>query len=506
MEGKKMLYRSLILILLFGASSVDAQTIFERRISINGQYCFSNGAFQNSDGSYYLFATQYRYIGASEETSGDPIVFKVSKEGSVIWSKQLNLHGDVVSVARDSAGNFIVNGIFWTDVAGYDYRFISHISKNIDSSWTENVKGNIGGMNTRDSNGHIDSVITIVADSFKVYIDNYSKVNHEDSVLITQNYDSLFLGFGLIKVSDDCKIKWSLGLDDRIDPLNIISLSDSGMFLLLGAWNPSNSWHGDKVFIAKMDALGNIVWNKSLDVAKNSNVISAIETDNGDIVAIGNSDSNSFILKFDKDGALQKGKKYSLPDATTNFSTIIRTQDHGCIIAGDILRPLRDTNEVLLLKLDSTFEGCNLSGITCSVRSDDLISTPLSYHTLRDSSDNRVFTSALKDPLLTYHGWDMCSDNSVGPSIVLYSHAVYPNPVAVGQTLHIPLNTFRGRAKYTITISDVLGAIVHSEELWSEAGQECFQIPVIQLLSGSYTIDVKENSNSMRYWFKFIKE
>src|SRR5258705_9528008 len=120
MEGN-MSYWSLILFLSFITGSVNAQTVFERRIPLNRQYCYGDAIFQNPDGSYYLFSTQYRYIGPSEETSGDPIVFKINTDGSVLWSRRLNLDGDVVSVIHDSVGNFIVSGIFWTDVVGLDY-------------------------------------------------------------------------------------------------------------------------------------------------------------------------------------------------------------------------------------------------------------------------------------------------------------------------------------------------------------------------------------------------
>ncbi|HET9135468.1 MAG TPA: T9SS type A sorting domain-containing protein [Candidatus Kapabacteria bacterium] len=500
-----MRYWSLILFLLLITASVNAQSVFERRISVQGRYGFSNAVFQNSDGSYYLFANQPEYVGPAYATSGDPIIYKISEDGTILWSKRLNLNGDVVSVAQDSVGSFIVNVIYWTDVAGLDYRFISHVSKNIDSSWTESIRQNLRGLYTRDSKGHIDSVVTVVSDSFTVYIDNYSWVNHDDSVLIVQNLDSSFSSCGLIKVSNDREIKWSLRLDDGIDPLNIIPLSDSGIFLLLGEWNPSHSYHGDKMFIAKMDRTGNAIWNHSLDIAKNSSIVSACEADNGDIIAIGNSDSNSFILKFNKDGILQKAKKYSVANATPNFLTIIRTQDHGCIIAGDILRPVRDTNEILLLKLDSTLQGCNLSDVTCSISSANLLSSQLLYHTLRDTADNRIFTSALNDPLHSYQESDICSDNTV-PSVLSNSQPVYPNPVLVNQILSIPLDGLGESGGYTLSILNVVGAVVHSEELRLEAGQQHIQVSVNDLLPGSYVIDVKDSRNSGSHRFKFIKE
>src|ERR1043165_2423628 len=99
MEGK-MRYWSLVLLLLLVTGSVNAQSVFERWISIEGKYGFSNAIFQNCDGSYYLFANQPEYIGPAYATSGDPIVFKISADGSPLWGKRLDLHGDVVSVDR----------------------------------------------------------------------------------------------------------------------------------------------------------------------------------------------------------------------------------------------------------------------------------------------------------------------------------------------------------------------------------------------------------------------
>ena len=161
---------------------------------------------------------------------------------------------------------------------------------------------------------------------------------------------------------------------------------------------------------------------------------------------------------------------------------------------------------MLFLKLDSTFEGCNLSDVNCSISSANLLSSQLLYHTLRDSADNRIFNSALNDPLHTYKESDICSENTVVSSVISNSQLLYPNPVLVNQILNIPLGDLGENGRYTLIILNVVGTVVHSEELRLVAGQQDIQISVNDLLPGSYVIDIKESGNFGSHRFKFIKE
>ncbi len=252
-----------------------------------GDYAYS--IIQTSDGGYAIAGATYSSDGdiSGYNGNGDFWIVKIDAQGNVQWQKALGGSDwdEAYSIRQTDDGGFVI--------AGY--------SKSNDGD----VSGNHGA-----------------GDYWIVKLDSYGNIQWQKS----------------------------LGGSDEDWPNSIIQTSDGG-YIVVG-WTYSNdgdvsgnhSYYKD-YWIVKLDANGNIQWQKCLGGSENDEAFSIIQTSDGGYLVAGYSESNDgdvsgnhgnndfWIVKLDSYGNIQWQKCFGGSSGETAYS-IVQTSDGGYLVAG----------------------------------------------------------------------------------------------------------------------------------------------------------------------------
>lgn len=367
---------------------------------------FANSIQQTSDGGYIV-------AGSSSSSDGDVTggngfidsdywIVKLDASGSLDWQKTLGGSGNdfAESIQQTSDGGYIVAG-YSSSVDGdiisnkgfYDYWIVKlDALGNID--WQKTLGGSEddyansiqqtsdGGYIVAGSSKSIDGDITGNNGDYDYWIVKLDALGNivwqktlggsgtEMVRSIQQTSDGGYIVAGFTKSSDgdvtgnngdeDCwivkldalgNIDWqkTLGGSNTDDAYSIQQTTDGG-YIVAGYSKSSDgdvsgNKGGEDYWIVKLDALGNIDWQKTLGGSNTDNPSSIQQTSDGGYIICGVSDSNDgdvignngdedyWIVKLDALGNLdwQKTLGGSNTDAA---SSIQQTSDGGYIIAG----------------------------------------------------------------------------------------------------------------------------------------------------------------------------
>jgi len=194
-----------------------------------------------------------------------------------------------------------------------------------------------------------------------------------------------FSDFWIIKLNSEGNLVWqrSLGGSDE-DVANAVAATNDGGCVVAGSSNSNDGdvsiHHGDAAFadywVVKLDAEGNIQWQRSLGGTGDDNASSVIQTSDGGYVVAGTSSSTDgdvtgnhggddcWIVKLDSTGTILWQKSLG-GSANDGASSIVQTRDGGIAIAaysfsddGDITGHHLSTgnSDYWIVKLNATGE------------------------------------------------------------------------------------------------------------------------------------------------------
>lgn len=159
------------------------------------------------------------------------------------------------------------------------------------------------------------SIVKQVALGTSYYDGGYRVLVNGDRVFVVGYINSHGANSGIsggvvIKLDKDLNVDWVLLVDNPGEDAvySITKVTDG--YLITGRVEGSDGWSGYG-FVAKIDAQGNVLWKKRINL-NYSRIVSAVETGDGDYILVGwwggKSNTDGFIIKLTKDGVFEDGK------------------------------------------------------------------------------------------------------------------------------------------------------------------------------------------------------
>jgi len=309
---------------------------------------------QTSDGGYIMAGKTYSNDGdvSGNHGNGDFWVVKLNSVGDIVWQRCFGGSGDdwATSIHPTVDGGYIVTG--WTkstdgDVKGYHADTTADIwILKLDSLgnilWQRCVDGTKGDYIYSacvKPNGDIVIAVGTTSDS------DSAAEYHSDTI-----YSAL-----VIKLSAEGEILWQRRFGgSRADAAVSIRSTTDGGYIFVGATNSQDieRYHGDTtvdIWVVKLDANGELQWQKCLGGSNNELAYSIYPTAEGGYIVAGFTDSNDgdvsgnhdiyfpngdiWVVKLTPKGELQWQKCFGGEDRESATS-ICPTGDGGFIVIG----------------------------------------------------------------------------------------------------------------------------------------------------------------------------
>jgi len=165
----------------------------------------------------------------------------------------------------------------------------------------------------------------------------------------------------ILKLNENGKLVWqkTFGGENNEEALSIQQTNDGGY--IVAGWTASYGVEYIDVYILKLDMNGNLLWQKTFGGAGEDAALSIQQTkDGGYIVAgvtksFGAGDFDVYILKLDADGNLVWQKTFGGTDEDVAYS-VQQTKDGGYVVAGYTRSFGGSDKDVYILKIDENGE------------------------------------------------------------------------------------------------------------------------------------------------------
>jgi hypothetical protein len=252
------------------------------------------------------------------------------------------------------------------------------------------------------------------------WVKTYGDVNNDESSSIQQTSDGGFvvagvkdIGTGIgdawvMKLYQDGTIDWQKTYaNSYTDEARSIQQTSDGGFIISGETGFNGFGTGD-IWILKLDAGGNITWEKAYgdeDLSGIQEIANSIkETFDGGYIVAGKTSGDIWILKLDQDGDLIWQKSYG-SEGLDNISDIQQTGDGGYIAAGET------ADSVLALKLDA------FGNIIWGKSYSNIYYSYSSASSIRQTTDGGYIVAGLNSFSGDYDIWvlKLDSNGNVGP-------------------------------------------------------------------------------------------
>lgn len=281
-----------------------------------GSNDFAYSVKATSDGGYIVAGTSYSQNGQITQPKGnlDYWIVKLDANGAMVWQKSYGGSGldDARSVIQTTDGNYVVAGFSSSadgDITnpkeGKDY-WIIKLDTNGELLWEKSFGG------TGDDEAY--SIIQTTDGGFAVA----GSTTSEDGDITNANgwYD-----YWILKLDANGNLVWqkSYGEDQGDVAYSIIQTHDGGY----GVIGSSTTINGDNDYrFIKLDALGNVVWDKSFGSSGDDVARSIVQTGDGGYVIAGRTNSTDgdvtvnyggydvWLVKTDSAGNLVWQKNY----------------------------------------------------------------------------------------------------------------------------------------------------------------------------------------------------
>ncbi len=184
----------------------------------------------------------------------------------------------------------------------------------------------------------------------------------------------------LIKVSSEGAVEWEQEYGgDGFDRIHCVTTSNDGGYVF-GGWINSDisgdvseaSFGEDDYWIVKVNATGNIQWDRRIGGAFDDKCYDITNSTDGGFVAVGTSYnaggpnvSNVRVVKLDADGTILWDNEFGQTDVENQGFSIEPTNDDGFIISGATFKPTGDSDMYLLkVNANGSFAWSNQIGGT----------------------------------------------------------------------------------------------------------------------------------------------
>jgi hypothetical protein len=160
----------------------------------------------------------------------------------------------------------------------------------------------------------------------------------------------------VVKIDDNGVLRWNVTVGGaEVDKLFSAAKTQDG-FLLVGLTDSFSNNNESDVWVVKIDLNGNVIWNKtygwSMDDA--GRAIAQTEDDNYVVVgytdSVGNGDYDFLLLKIDADGNMLWNKTYGGTQSDKAYA-IVATSG-GCVVAGDTRSKGAGDDDAWVIKVD----------------------------------------------------------------------------------------------------------------------------------------------------------
>lgn len=301
---------------------------------------YANSIEQTTDGGYIIAgktnSNNGDVVNKKEENGYDYWIIKLDKNGNLQWQKIFG--GDSFDEANDvkqtSDGGYIVAGTSRSNFTNKERKILDGFNT---KNWILKLdrEGNIEWQNVFGGSGYEYS-INIYQSNDKGYI--IGGYINESTITSQSNYD-----FTLIKLNDKGVVQWQKkygGTNDEV--LFSLQQTQDGGYIMAGS---TNSIDGDVTnvkgggidfWVVKLNADGEIIWQKAIGETADDYITSIQETPDGGYIMVGSVgifNKNGIVLKLDKNGVLVWKKRMGGTENDMFFS-IQATKDNEYILAG----------------------------------------------------------------------------------------------------------------------------------------------------------------------------
>ncbi|MBI5360577.1 MAG: hypothetical protein HZA48_08355 [Planctomycetes bacterium] len=328
----------------------DGSIVWEKTYG-GAKYDSATSIQQTIDGGYIVAGETYSF----GEGLNDIWVLKLDGDGTIVWQKTYGRSGaDNVfsSIQQTFDGGYIIAGysVFTQISSSYPYQIISNdicIIK-LDS------EGAIVWQKVFDSSG-LDYAGSIqqTTDGGYIVAGESMPYTTEINSIITENIDIFVL-----KLKSDGSIDWQKTYPDAKavgdDYAYFVQQTIDGGYVVSGDTNSFGAG-GYDLLVLRLDAAGDIVWQKTYGGVEWEEYGLIRQTSDGEYVLSGITDEfggNMLVLKLNGNGEIDWQKTYGGSDAE-DVQSIQQTSGGGFIIAGDTYSFGAGWSDIWILKIGS---------------------------------------------------------------------------------------------------------------------------------------------------------
>jgi len=298
-----------------------ATAIVDRIKDVTWQKTFDSGyeaksIQQTTDGGYIVAGSTYSF-GAGKE---DVYILKLNAKGELEWQKTFGGWNDegANSIQQTTDGGYIVAG--WTNSfgsGGYDVYVLKL-----------NAKGQLEWQKTFGGEGS-DGAMSIQQTTDGGYI----------VAGWTESFGSGGHDVYILKLNAKGQLEWqkTFGGEGSDGAMSIQQTTDGGY--IVAGWTKSFAYRGQEVYILKLNAKGEVGWQKTFGGEYGDGAMSIQQTtDSGYIVAgwtwsFGSGEDDIYILKLNAKGEVEWHKTFG-SEGSDGAMSIQQTTDGGYIVAG----------------------------------------------------------------------------------------------------------------------------------------------------------------------------
>jgi hypothetical protein len=315
-------------------------------------YIWLDSLIQTPDQGYILAGTMKVLVGTSFRNNvltsyynpEIPIVFKIDSSGQMLWNKTFSFHaisGDVlIGIIQTNEGGYALLGYEGADYSGSNglwivktsADFVSQSYMAINNTLFQHssflIQSNDGGyvFNTRSYYTHFASLIkTDGSGNVKwnvttpgYFNDNSGYFNDPTCVVKTNDDGYVFsTRHYLIKIDTLGNLQWNKTVNEVVlNPHTLIATSDGGFAMV-------NYLGGGSGTLVKTDSFGNVVINQNYGVNNlfTGGLMAVAQSNDGGYVLTGSSGSSFVLIKTDESGLSPSAQPTSTPTPTPTPTT-----------------------------------------------------------------------------------------------------------------------------------------------------------------------------------------
>lgn len=365
----------MLAVVLLGCTAVFAQPNIqiEWQRTIGGDNADKvTNIFQTPDGGYILGGVSGSGIsGEKTDTSrggGDYWILKVDDTCAIEWQKTIGGGGGErsVSVAFTSDGGYILGGVSNSGISGektdtcrgqYDY-WIVKLDASGSVQWQKTYGGadNGPGMVLFTGTDNLSKIIQTSDGGYMAGGYSNSGISGDKVDSNRSGPESFFNDYWVVKMDTLGNIEWqkTIGGNEEDRLYDLIQTNDGGY--LLGGYSNEWSLSGEKTaasyggsdyWIVKLDASGNILWDKTHGGDEDDALWSLAQVSDGGYIMAGQSfsgatgnkadtsrgNSDYWVVKTDANGVMEWNRTYG-SDGYDMCKSVVVTSDSGYLLQG----------------------------------------------------------------------------------------------------------------------------------------------------------------------------